>query len=89
MSEFDEVRAVVVKIRDDEYPERPWIAAAMSAGTYDVIGEEDWQKWRAEALPLVLADWQRYDVREVTIRVPQGQLDALFAVDTIEAEVAP
>jgi hypothetical protein len=79
----DEVRAVVVKLDDTE---RPWIAACMSLGTWDVIGEEDWQAWRSKALDLVLSDWQSYEVREVVLTVPQDQLDALFAVRAIDAE---
>lgn len=87
MSGFCEVRALVVKLRDDKFPEQPWIAACMSADTYDVIGEDDWQAWRRKALRMVLADWEAYDVREVTIRVPQAQLDALFAVEAVDGEV--
>lgn len=84
----NKVRAVVVKLRDDSYPEKPWIACCMSLDTWDVIGEEDWQTWKHQALPMVLADWQDYDIREVVLSVPQSQLDALFAVDEIRAEAS-
>jgi hypothetical protein len=79
----DEVRVVVVKLEG----ENAWIAACMSENTYDVIGAEDWDKWKRDALPLVLADWRSYEVREVVLRVPQDTLDALFAVGPVTAEV--
>lgn len=87
LSARGKVRAVVVKLRDDQFPESPWIAACMSLSTYDAIGGNDWEAWRREALPMVLADSESYEVREVTISVPQAQLDALFAVDVIDGEV--
>lgn len=87
MNNVDQVRAVVVKLSDPDYPERAWVACSMSESTYDIIGEEDWQAWKAKALDLCLADWRSYEIREVTLHVPQGALDVLFSAGPVSVEV--
>jgi hypothetical protein len=57
-------------------------------GTYDAIGEEDWQAWKQEALGLCLDDWRSYEIREVELRIPQADLEALFDSGPIDAVVA-
>jgi hypothetical protein len=59
-------RGQVVKLYDGDYTERAWVACTMSAGTYDVIGEEDWQAWKQEALGL--ASKRQDHVRRVARR---------------------
>jgi hypothetical protein len=83
----DRVRAIVVKLQDDRWPERAWVVATMSANTWDAIGDEDFEEWKRKALDLVLADWQSYEIREVWLDIPQAPLDALFAVESITTEV--
>lgn len=84
----DEVRAVVVKLYDAGYTERAWIACSMSIGTWEILSEDEWQQWRAKALDLCLADWREYEIREVTLRVPQEPLESLFSTHAIDVEVS-
>lgn len=79
-----EVRALVVRLED----ERPWIAACMSADIYDIIDVDEWDEWKRKALEMVLpvSYLPHYEVREIVLRVPQADLDALFAVGPIDVE---
>lgn len=86
MAKVDKIRAVVVKLRHDSYP-TPWVACTMSMVTYEVIGDEDWEEWKRKALDLCLADHLAYEVREVTLRIPQDKLEELFSVESIDVEV--
>lgn len=76
MSYLDQTKILVAKREDEEYP---FIIAAMSMTTWEVVPQEDFDAWKIRmAKDYFEDDWTAYDYVEAIIEVPIATLQALF-----------
>lgn len=72
----EKTRLLVARLEGERYP---MICGAMSESTWEVIGPEDWDKWKREMLEKAFGpDWTAYDTVEVLITIPSSQLNEMF-----------
>ena len=83
MSDYmDKIRLVVAKRQDETYP---MIIGGIAESTWEVIPEEDWNKWKQEMAEKYFdADWTAYDYIDVIMSFPTEQLAPLFEARNIE-----
>jgi hypothetical protein len=78
---MDKTRLVVAKRQDEEFP---MIIGAIAESTWEIISEEDWNKWKQEMAEKYFdADWTAYDYIDVIMSYPNDKLTALFEARNI------